>query len=148
MEFLTFTHSLLRYAVIIMVAVAGFAALRGYLARTPILNWERSAAIIAMVLCHIQLAIGIVLYASRYSTFEQRFGARTDLLRFWKMEHIAMMIVAIALITMGRSLSKRTNVERTKQLRVAVFYLIGLVLILAMIPWPFMAKFAHTYQWL
>lgn len=148
MEFLTFLHSLLRYGVVIMVAVAGFAALRGYLARAPIHNWERSAAIIAMVLCHIQLAIGIVLYATRFGTFEERFGARSDLLRFWKMEHIATMIVAIALITLGRSLSKRATEERTKQLRVAVFYLIGLVLILAMIPWPFMARFHNIYQWL
>lgn len=148
MEFLTFLHSLLRYAVILMVAVAGLAALRGYLARSPILNWERSAAIIAMVLCHIQLALGIVLYATRFGTFEERFGARTDLLRFWKMEHIAAMVIAIALITLGRSLSKRAKEERTKQLRVAVFYLIGLVLILAMIPWPFMSRFANTYQWL
>jgi hypothetical protein len=148
MEFLTFLHSLLRYAVILTVAVAGFAALRGYLARSPILNWERSAAIIAMTLCHIQLGIGLILYATRFGTFEERFGARGDLLRFWKMEHIGTMILAIALITIGRSLSKRAKEERAKQLRIAVFYLIGLVLILAMVPWPFMARFANAYQWL
>lgn len=145
MEFLTFLHSLLRYGVIVMVAVAGFVALRGYLARSPILNWERSAAILAMVLCHVQLAIGLVLY---FANGWYRADSSTSLGRFWKMEHIATMILAVALITLGRSLSKRAKEERTKQLHVAVFYLIGLVLILAMIPWPFMTRFANTYQWL
>lgn len=148
MEFLSFLHSLLRYGVLIMVAVAGFAALRGYLTRSPVLTWERSAAIIAMVLCHVQLVVGGILYATRFGSFSERFGARPDLLRFWKMEHIAMMIIAIALVTLGRSLSKRATTERGKQLRVAVFYLIGLVLMLAMIPWPFMAKFGHAYKWI
>jgi hypothetical protein len=148
MEFLSFLHSLLRYGVLNMVAVAGFAALKGYLAKSPVLTWERSSAIIAMVLCHIQLVVGLILYGARFGGFDERFGAREDLLRFWKMEHIGMMILAIALVTLGRSLSKRAKTEQGKQIRVAVFYLIGLVIMLAMIPWPFMAKFGHAYQWI
>lgn len=148
MEFITFLHSLLRYAVLIMVAVAGFTALRGYLTRSPVLTWQRTATIIAMVLCHVQLVIGIILYASNFSTFEERFGERADLMRFWKMEHIATMILAIALVTIGRSLSKKAKTEPAKHLRIAIFYLIGLILMLAMIPWPFMAKFNHAYQWI
>ncbi|HQV52606.1 MAG: cytochrome B [Flavobacteriales bacterium] len=148
MEFFAFIHSLLRYAVLGTVAVAGFAALRGYLTKSPILSWERAAAIIGMILCHVQLVIGLLLYVTRYGSFEERFGAGSDMLRFWKMEHIGTMIVAVALITIGRVLSKKTNTESSKQLRIAVFYLIGLLLMFAMIPWPFMAKFNHMYQWL
>ena len=148
MEFFAFIHSLLRYAVLGAVALAGLAALRGYIAKSPILSWERGAAIIAMILCHVQLVIGLLLYVTRFGSFEERFGKGSDLLRFWKMEHIGTMILAVALITIGRILSKKTNVESSKQLRIAVFYLIGLLLMFAMIPWPFMAKFNHLYQWL
>lgn len=148
MEFFAFIHSLLRYAVLGGVAIAGLAALRGYLAKSPILSWERASAIIAMILCHVQLVIGLLLYLTRFGSFEERFGAGSDMLRFWKMEHIGTMILAVALITIGRILSKKATTEPAKQLRIAVFYLIGFLLMFAMIPWPFMAKFNHMYQWL
>ena len=48
-----------------------------------------------------------------------------------------MMILAIALVTMGRMLSKRARTEPGKQLRIAIFYLLGLIIMLMMIPWPF-----------
>jgi len=48
-----------------------------------------------------------------------------------------MMIIAIALITIGFSLSKRAQESITKFKRVAVFYLLGLIIILSSIPWPF-----------
>ena len=70
MEFFAFIHSLLRYAVLGTVAVAGFAALRGYLTKSPILSWERAAAIIGMILCHVQLVIGLLLYVTRYGSLQ------------------------------------------------------------------------------
>jgi hypothetical protein len=70
------------------------------------------------------------------------------MLRFWKMEHIGTMVLAVALITIGRILSKKAKTEDGKQLRIAIFFTIGLLLILVMIPWPFMAKFSHAYGWL
>ncbi|MBK7295511.1 MAG: hypothetical protein IPI91_02080 [Flavobacteriales bacterium] len=94
---------------------------------------------------HRALAIRYAIWLIRRSAL---FPAGSDMLRFWKMEHIGTMIVAVALITIGRVLSKKTNTESSKQLRIAVFYLIGLLLMFAMIPWPFMAKFNHMYQWL
>lgn len=143
-----FFHSLLRWAVIPALVLAVMVAWKGYFTKSPILVWHRGVAIIAMVLCHVQLVIGGVLYGLRYSTFAERFFANPTLLRFWKMEHIGTMIVAVALITIGRMLSKKAKTEDGKQLRVAIFYTIGLVLIIAMIPWPFMSKFSHAYGWL
>lgn len=130
-----FFHSLLRWGVLFAVAVAGIVALRGYLRKAPILTWERGISIIAMVLCHVQLVVGLILYGMRFHSLPERFV--DDELRFWKYEHIATMILGIALVTMGRSLSKRAKTEQGKQLRVAVFYLIALVLFLWATPWPF-----------
>lgn len=145
---LEFFHSLLRWAALLALVTAIVVAWRGYFAKSPIIVWHRGAAIIAMVLCHVQLVIGGLLYGLRYSTFAERFSANPTLMRFWKMEHIGTMVLAVALITAGRILSKKAKTEEGKQLRVAIFYTIGLLLILAMIPWPFMAKFAHAYGWL
>jgi chromate transport protein ChrA len=131
-HFFIFFHSLLRYGVILTVAAAGLMHLQGLLFKRPILNGERMLAIIGMVLCHVQLVIGLILYATRFKYYDHTIPSG----RFWKFEHIAMMVIAIVLITLGRSLSKRAKEERAKQLRVAIFYLIGLAIILWATPWP------------
>ncbi|MBP8878194.1 MAG: hypothetical protein KBG86_09125, partial [Flavobacteriales bacterium] len=61
-HFLLFVHSLLRYGVLLTVAGAGILHLRGYLAKRPILTGERTLAIWAMILCHTQIVIGLILY--------------------------------------------------------------------------------------
>jgi hypothetical protein len=133
-SFVEFFHSLLRWGVLLSVAIAGLAALVGYLRKAPIIVWERSMSVLAMVLCHVQLVVGVILYAMRWNSFAVR---PTDEARFWKFEHIGIMIIAIALVTIGRMTSKRAKTERGKQLRVAAFYLIALLLILWATPWPF-----------
>ncbi len=142
--FLVFAHSILRYAVLLALIYAFFVNLRGVLAQRPILTGERMVTILAMVLCHVQLVIGVILYATRFKAFDQM----PDLYkRFWKFEHIGTMVLAIALITIGRMLSKRANDERIKQMRIVVFYGIGLLLILLSIPWPF-REVGHSLGWL
>jgi chromate transport protein ChrA len=141
--FFLFLHSLLRYGVLISVLVAGLVALRGFLMQRPILVGERMIAIIAMVLCHVQLVVGLVLYLMRVKSYTPNYPSYT----FWKFEHIGTMIIAIILVTLGRSLAKRAKEERAKQLRVAVFYLIGLALMLWATPWPF-REIGHGRGWL
>ncbi|MEP5943696.1 MAG: cytochrome B, partial [Balneola sp.] len=62
---------------------------------------------------------------------------KSEIFRFYTIEHFSMMIIAIVLITLGFSLSKRAPESITKFKRVAVFYLIGLLIMLSSIPWPF-----------
>lgn len=141
--FFQFLHSLLRYGVLLSVALAGLLALRGWLMQRPILTYERALAIVAMVLCHVQLVFGLILYMMRVKTYTPNYPSHT----FWKFEHIGTMIIAIALITVGRSLAKRAKEERVKQRQVAVYYLIGLVLMLWATPWPF-REIGHGRGWL
>ncbi len=135
-------HSILRWLILISVGVAGTVALIGYLKKGPIIVWERSIAIVAMVLCHVQLLLGLVLYAFRLKFYTTVSGTgkltamTASVVRFWKYEHMATMILAIALVTVGRILSKKAETEQGKQIRVAIFYLLALVLMIAMIPWP------------
>jgi cell division protein FtsW (lipid II flippase) len=140
----TFFHSLLRYGALLTILLAGVLHLRGYLARRPILNGERSLAIIAVVICHIQLAIGLLLY---FTTKSYALDSSSAEGRFWKMEHIGVMVIAIILVTVGRSLSKRARKERVKQLRVWTFYLIALALMLWATPWPF-REIGHGRGWI
>lgn len=142
--FLVFLHSLLRYGVLIAVAAAGILHLRGFLQKRPILTYERSLSIVAVVLCHAQLVIGLILYMMNFKLYSDMTG---EIGRFWKMEHLGTMIIAIALVTIGRAMAKRANDEVLKQKRIAVFYLIALALILWAIPWPF-TEIGHGRGWL
>ncbi len=143
-HFLLFLHSLLRYGVVITVAAAGLLHLRGWLMQRPILNGERMWAILAVVFCHVQLVMGLILYAMNFQGY-MAMGGETG--RFWKMEHLGTMVIAIALVTIGRVSSKRANEEPVKQKRVAIFYLIALALILWAIPWPFTTP-GHGRAWI
>ncbi len=56
-------------------------------------------------------------------------------LRFYAVEHIALMIVVLALVHLGRSLPKRVESARKKHRQAAIFFGLAIIFILAAIPW-------------
>jgi len=66
-------------------------------------------------------------------------------LRFYSVEHLAGMLIAIILITIGYSSAKRLKEDRLKFKKIFTFYLIGLILILASIPWPFRSELGGSW---
>lgn len=143
--FLLFVHSLLRYGVLLLVGAAGLLHLRGYLQQRPILTYERTMAIVAVILCHAQLVVGLILYLIGFKYYSQMSG---DVGRFWKMEHLGTMLIAIALVTIGRASSRRAQDELVKQKRIAIFYLIALALMLWATPWPSREAIGHGRGWI
>lgn len=129
-------HSGLRYVVLALLLVAIFNAF----SKKKNSAWtakDKKITLFAMIFTHIQLLIGLVLYfISPKVSFSEGF-MQNDMLRFYAVEHLSLMIVAIALITIGYSKAKKAASDRKKFSAVATFYLIGLILILAAIPWPF-----------
>ena len=69
------------------------------------------------------------------------FGAAmgNSSVRFFAVEHIFIMIVAIVLAHVGRSLSKKAADDKSKFKRAAIFFTLSMLAVLAAIPWPFMA---------
>jgi lauroyl/myristoyl acyltransferase len=57
--------------------------------------------------------------------------------RFFAVEHALMMIVAWLLVHMGRSMVKRATTDAQKHKRTLIYFGISLIIIIAMIPWPF-----------
>ena len=57
--------------------------------------------------------------------------------RFFAVEHLAGMLIAIILMHIGKALGKKDLPHRTKHRRTALFYVLALLIILASIPWPF-----------
>ena len=131
-------HSALRYVVVILLIASIIQAfLRGY-GNQPFTEGNRKLYLFTLISVHIQLIIGLILYfISPYVQLDNMAAAMKDpQLRFWTVEHIATNIIGIILITIGYSSAKRATTDKAKHTRTAWFYLIGFVLIMTAIPWP------------
>lgn len=124
-------HSGLRYVVLALLIAAVAIAYS---------NWQKNKQedskvyLFALIATHTQLLIGLVLYfLSPYVNFGE---ISNKIIRFYSIEHVFMMVIAIVLITIGRVRSKKL-VGADKHRTVLYFYGMALIIILAAIPWPF-----------
>jgi hypothetical protein len=136
-----FLHSWLRWLALIAGVGATFAALgKGDAGVKGAERW----GLIFMITLDLQMLIGLVLYGflSPYTAAAMRdFGAamRDPVLRFWAVEHLAMMLLAVVLVHVGRVLARKTADADGKRRRFLVCFGLALLLILLRIPWPGMA---------
>lgn len=136
-EGLLHAHSGLRWIVLVLIVWALFKSTTGWAGKKDYQKSDRLAALLALIFTHIQLLIGLALYFISPKVSFQSGVMESQLLRFYTVEHMSMMIIAIALITIGFSTAKRLSDSVAKHKRIAIMYGIGLVIILASIPWPF-----------
>jgi len=81
------------------------------------------------MLTHMQLLLGILLY---FMSDMVQFNASTmsnKESRYWAVEHVSMMLIAVVLITMGRITSKKLTEGEARHKRMFIFNVIALVLI-------------------
>lgn len=133
-------HSALRYVVVILLIAAILKAFAGWFGNKYYTETDRKLALFTMVSVHLQLVIGLILYfispVVQSALADMGAAMKDTQLRFWAVEHIATNIIGIVLITVGYSTAKRAATDKAKFTRMAVFYLIGFVLIMSAIPWP------------
>ena len=131
-------HSWLRWAVII----AGlWTLLRAWLpgprAWTPA---DDRAVRLFIISLDIQFLLGLLLYFA-LSPFTRQamadFGAAMKVagLRFFAVEHVVGMLVAITLAHIGAVRIRKSSPERRHRIA-AIYFLLALLAILASIPWP------------
>jgi hypothetical protein len=129
-EILKSAHSGWRYLVIILLLVAFINALMGYLGKKPYTEGNRLLNVFALISAHIQLVLGLVLYFM-HDWYKGDMSVAVQ--RYWKMEHIAMMIVAIILITVGNARSKKVDSALMKHRTIFIFFGLALLIITAAI---------------
>jgi heme A synthase len=128
-------HSGWAYLALLLLIVALVNAWLGYSSKKVFTKKDRTISLIALILIHIQLLVGLVLYFIS-PLGKQALGNMSDAaLRLTSLEHPLINIIAIILITIGWSKHKKATTDDAKFKSIAIFYTIGLVLILARIPW-------------
>jgi len=124
-------HNVLRWAILILLLIA---LLQAFGKKTGI----RKSSLWLLICAHTTFLIGL------YQWFTGNLGLKLiqnagfsavmkdSVSRFWAIEHITGMLIAIILITIARGKAKVLNYKAA-----AWLYFIALIIILATVPWPF-----------
>ena len=127
------THSLLRYFVLILLIVVIVNSLLGMMNRKPFGNRDNKLSLFLFIFTHLQLLVGLVLYVLNFTQNRLvQFNAstmKTPGLRYWSVEHIFGMLVAIVLITIARISAKKLADDTAKHKRLFIFNLVALAII-------------------
>ncbi|MCK5137215.1 MAG: hypothetical protein KAR19_15630 [Bacteroidales bacterium] len=123
------TITLLAGIITLVLSIQGWAKKREY-SRAD--EW---ASVIFSIALYLQLILGFIIYFTLRTTLEGAMWEVPDTendasLRFWAIEHIALMIFALFLTQLGRIFIKRSSASIRKFKASVFYYGISLLLIL------------------
>lgn len=133
-------HSYWAYLVLLILILAVVNAIVGLTSKKEFKAKDLRISLFALITAHIQLILGFVAYyTSIYYETMRNVGMgevmKNSELRKPLIEHPLLILIAIALITIGFSKHKKKTADAAKFKTIAIFYTIALILILAVIPW-------------
>jgi hypothetical protein len=134
-------HSTLRWVVLVLALVALARAIRGVTGRREWLPADQSIGGWFTGAVDLQLLLGLILYIFLSPITREAFGdfaeaMRNAPLRFFAVEHITGMIIAVALVHIGRARTKKLVDGPSRHTAALIFYGLALVVMLGSIPWP------------
>ncbi len=134
-----FVHSYWAYLVVIVLVVATFNALVKFFGKKEYGGKDMSLALFTLITMHIQLLIGLVLWVVSPNGLQaiktNGMGGLSSQARQLAVEHPFLMIIAVVLVTIGYSKHKKQRLSTPKFKKIAIFYTLALIAVLAIIPW-------------
>lgn len=140
-SFLLIAHSYCRWLVLAALCLSLMRAIYGWISRSFFTKTDNHIRHWTATIVHIQLLLGLGLYVISplvryfYEAFSVAVHERQP--RFFGMEHIAVMLLAVVIITIGSVKVKRGMTDRDKFRKMTLWFGTGLFLILTSIPWSF-----------
>ncbi|HXH19807.1 MAG TPA: hypothetical protein VNJ07_12070 [Chitinophagales bacterium] len=134
------THSILRYLVLLLLAIVIVRFTFGKIFKRQYNSLDDRLSLFTVMIVHLQFLIGAILYfispTVKAALSDMAAAMKDEILRFWAVEHVTLMAGAVLLITIGRIKSKKQALHSEQKFRRAlIFYVLGLVFIIAGIPW-------------
>lgn len=134
-------HSFFRWLVLLSLLYAIYIGIKGWMSKSVFTKHDDRVRHITATIVHIQFIAAICLYSIspiiRYFYAHYKEAVHDRSIRFFGMEHSLMMLIAVIVITIGSMVSKRKKTDLGKYKAMAIWYGIGLVIILVNVPWPF-----------
>lgn len=134
-------HSVLRW--VLLLGLLGMIIKAVSAKNSPFTPLDHKGRLIVLISAHTQLLLGFGLYfispLVTAGLADMAASMKNSELRFWAVEHIFGMVVAIAFITIGHVKSKKSTTDAGQFKALLVWYSLALAIIFATIPWPFRA---------
>jgi hypothetical protein len=147
LTFLTL-HNITRWFVIVFAVLALVRAFSGWSGKKPWVKADDRASMLFTSFLDLQLLLGLVLYIflspfpkAAFTDFGAAMGNAAT--RFYAVEHVSMMLVAVVLAHVGRAVAKKAPDALAKFRRTATWFTLSIVVVLLMIPWPFMPDYGR-----
>src|SRR5690242_7051353 len=140
-NFILHLHSGLRWVILLLLLIVIFRSIIA--GQRPFDNADRKFALFAMIVADLMLLIGIYQWFAGdwgYSSIQHnglKEVMKNSVLRFYAIEHPIGMLIAIAMVHIGKGYSKKNIPDSTKHKRIVLFFILALLIILVSIPWPF-----------
>ncbi len=132
-------HSYWAYLVVLILTLATFNALFKLLGKKEFKNNDLRISIFAVIVSHLQLLIGLVLYfvspLGLESIKANGMGGLDSFARQIAVEHPFVGILGVIFITIGFSKHKKKLTALKKFKTITIYYFIAWLLILSRIPW-------------
>ncbi len=137
-KFILEAHSGWAFVVLLILLISVINALIGFSAKNPFTPKDRRISLFALIAVHLQFVFGLVLYFISPNGLDKikavGMGGMSSFDRLLALEHPLVNLIAIVLITVGWSKHKRAA-DASKFTSIAIFYSLGLLLLLSRIPW-------------
>ncbi|AKD57173.1 hypothetical protein [Spirosoma radiotolerans] len=134
-------HSLTRWLVLPSLLFAIQRAFRGWYSGKAFSTFDEAVRLAVVTITNIQVSLGLVLYAispiTTYFSHHYQVAVHVGEMRFFGIEHAFMMIMATLLISIGSVRVKNKRHDQEKFKTMAIWFTLGLLVILIAIPWPF-----------
>jgi hypothetical protein len=133
-------HSWIRWIALIAGIGATITAMRGSSGPSGDSQLDRWGLALVTAL-DVQMLLGLIMYLAVspiMDAIRANFGAamKDPVARFWAVEHIGSMLVAVIIVHVGRVLGRKTTNPDSKRMKLFVCFGIATVLMLLSIPWP------------
>lgn len=141
-------HNLLRWVILILLLVALFRHLAGMNNKRRVSAGDQKVDLFLMIAAHTTLLLGLYQWVAGpwglklISANGMGVVMKNTAYRFFAIEHITGMLIAIILITIGRGKVKKA-VDYTAHKKAFWLFLVALIIILASVPWPFREAIAR-----
>jgi hypothetical protein len=147
--FLLKAHSFLRWIVLLVLLMAIFQSLTAR--NRPFNSGDRSTGTLLIIFADIMFLIGIYEWVvgpwglKKIQEVGMSEVMKNPYLRFFAVEHFVGMLIAIVLIHIGKTYSRKKIPDKIKHRRTVLFYGLALLVIIVSIPWPFRHEIARPW---
>ncbi len=137
-------HSIGRWILLLLLLIAIFNSLIA--GSRPFIKSDARTGLLLTIVADLMLLIGLALWywgPKGYNLIVAAGGfanaMKDPVTRFYGIEHMAGMLIAIILLHIGKAQSRKAMSDKRKHNRTVLFYFLALLIILVTIPWPFRA---------